>query len=32
MNGGKNIVVGVTFGFFMAKEIGKGSGKEKKRH
>ena len=30
MNGEKNIVVGVTFGLFMAKEIGKGNGKEKK--
>jgi len=30
MNGGKGIVVGVTFGLFMAKEIGKGNGKEKK--
>ena len=29
MNGEKNIVVGVTFGLFMAKEIGKGNGKEK---
>jgi len=29
LNGGKNILVGVTFGLFMAKEIGKGIGKGK---
>jgi len=33
MNGGKKILVGVTFILFMAKKIGKGIGKAKgKRH
>jgi hypothetical protein len=29
MSGEKNIVVGVTFGLFMVKDISKGNGKEK---